>query len=269
MHYIALLAGEGLLPKRVLEGIKKEGFKVLLLAIKGDADPSLADSADNFYWLYPTQLGKAIKICQKWGVREIVFAGRVHHKKIYNLPWLHADWQTIKLWFSFKDKRADTMLKALCDIFRKKGIIVAPLKKYLGSYVVRQDVPSRSLTSQEREDVLLGVQMAKELGRLDIGQTVAVKKGAIVALEAMEGTDACIERAAELAGPGLVIIKMAKPQQDERFDLPVIGRNTLEKLIKVRATVLVLQGGKTIIIDPEVYAIIAQHSIALVVLEEA
>ncbi len=269
MSYVALLAGEGMLPQRVLEGMKKEGHKVLLLAVKGDTDPSLLQSADSFSWLYPTQLGKAIKLCQKWGVQEIVFAGRVHHKKIYNLPWLRADWQSIKLWLSFKDRRADTMLKGVCDLFGKKGIAVAPLKKYLGPYIVRQDVPSRQLTPQEKEDVLLGVRMAKELGRLDIGQTVAVKKGAIVAVEAMEGTDACIERAALLAGRDLVIVKMAKPHQDERFDLPVIGRNTIDKLIKVKAKVLALQGGSTIVVDPEVYAIIAQHSIALVLLEEA
>lgn len=267
--YVALLAGEGALPLRVLEGMKKEGHRVLLLAVMGDAHPLLEKEADKCFWLYPTQIGKAIRICQKWSAQEIVFAGRVHHKKVYNLPWLKADLSAIKLWLSLKDKRADTMLKALCDLFQKKGIHVNSLARYLKSYIVKNEPPSRALTESEEADVRLGLEMARELGRLDIGQTVVVKKGAIVAVEAMEGTDSCIERAAHLAGEGIVVVKLAKPGQDMRFDLPVIGKNTIEKLIKLKAKVLALQAEKTIVIDDEVYLLAKEHGIALVILSEA
>lgn len=264
---VALLAGEGTLPLRVLEGMKEEGKKVLLLAVKDSTSPFLPSRADSFVWLYPTQLGKAIKICRKWGAEEIVFAGRVHHKKVYSLPWIRADWSAIKLWLSLPDKRADTMLKAIADLFIKKGIFVAPLTRYLKPYIARCN--TRQLTAAEEADMRLGFTMAKELGRLDIGQTVAVKKGAIVAVEAMEGTDACIERAASLAGEGLVIVKLAKPCQDMRFDLPVIGKNTIEKLIKHKARVLAVQADKTLVVDDEVYTLAKEHGIALIVLPEA
>lgn len=263
---VALLAGEGALPLRVLEGIKAAGAQVLLLGVKGSCSHELVDQADYAEMLYPTELGKALRLCQKFGVEEIVFAGRIQHKKIYNLPWIRADFTTIKLWYSLKDKRADTMIRAVCDFFEKAAIKVAPLTKYLTSYLAKEG-STRKLSAAEEADVQLGVLAARGLGALDVGQTAIVKKGAVVALEAMEGTDACIERAAALAGEGLVVVKMAKPSQDMRFDLPVIGKNTMEKLIKVKARVLAVESSKTVIVDKETQEMAQKHGIALVVLE--
>lgn len=264
---VALLAGEGVLPLRVLEGIKASGARVLLLGVKGSCSQELVEKADHAQMLYPTELGKALRLCQKFGVEEIVFAGRIHHKRIYNLPWIRADFAAIKLWYSLQDKRADTMIKAVCAFFEKAAIKVAPLTRYLTSYLAKEG-STRGLSAEEEADVRLGVMAARGLGALDVGQTAIVKKGAVVALEAMEGTDACIERAAVLAGEGIVVVKMAKPSQDMRFDLPVIGKNTMEKLIKAKARVLAVESGKTVIVDREVQEMARRHGIALVILAE-
>lgn len=262
---IALLAGEGHLPLRVLEGIKACGERVVLLGIQDCCPEELIPYADVHYNLYPTELGRALKLCKKEGVKEIVFAGRFHHKNIYNMPWFKADFQAIKLWLSLKDKRADSMLKALAAVFEKAGIHVAALPRFLQPYLAPAgSLGNRALSPQEHYDVQLGFKVAKELGRLDVGQTVVIKKGAVIAVEAMEGTDCCIQRAADLVGEGLVVVKVAKPAQDLRFDLPIIGKNTIEKMIRVKGAVLAVQSYKTVIIDPEIVVTANKNGIALI-----
>lgn len=250
---IALIAGEGSMPSRVIEGIHAAGQKVLLLAIEGCTEKELEKSADQTVWLHVTQLGKAIKTCLGYQVKEVVMAGRIHHKEIFKISLFRLDWKAFRLWLSLKDRRADTLLRGIADVFQKSGITLLSVLPFLKKYVAKEGKLTHKAPSPALwKEIEFGSEIAKEIGRLDIGQTVVVKNLSVVAVEAMEGTDQCIERAASLAGEGIVVVKMAKPSQDERFDLPVIGKNTIEKLIKCKAAALAVQREKTLILDPEV-----------------
>ncbi|MDR3623785.1 MAG: UDP-2,3-diacylglucosamine diphosphatase LpxI [Chlamydiales bacterium] len=262
---IALLAGEGKMPFLVLEGIRAAGRRVLLLAIHGSAEDRLISLADYSVSLYVTELGKAIQTCLKHGVKELVMVGRVHHKNIFSVSLFKLDWTAFCFWWKLKDRRADSLLKGIADLFFARGITLMNSVKYLQSHLAKEGVltdkkPSSSLW----QDIHFGSKLAKEIGRLDIGQAVVVKQGSVVAVEAMEGTDQCIERAGLLAGPGCVVVKMAKPNQDMRFDVPVVGINTIEKLIKVKAAALAIEAGTTVILDPEAIEVANKHGIIIV-----
>jgi hypothetical protein len=169
-------------------------------------------------------------------------------------PW-RLDWTGIKVWWNLKDKRANSLLNGIVNAFANSGINVMSSIAYLQQYLAKEGVLTRKQpTRQILSDAVFGVQMAKELGRLDIGQTVVVKNQAVIAVEAMEGTDQCLERAGQIAGPGCIVVKMPKPNQDMRFDVPVIGLNTIQKLAKIKAPALVIESGRTLIIDSETIA---------------
>ncbi len=244
---IALFAGEGKLPELIAEQLRADGCKVLVISLERTDLP-----AEKTVCLEPVQVGRAIALCREFGAHGILFAGRILHSRIYRLSWWKVDWQTLRIWLTLPDKRADTILSAIANAFTKKGIPVLPLPRFLRKYMAQEGLlAGPCLSGGQQGDVELGWRVAKGLGALDVGQTVAVKKGAVVAVEAMEGTDQCIERAGQLAGEGLVVVKVAKPNQDERFDMPVVGMNTIEKLIKARASVLAIQAAKTVLLDPE------------------
>ncbi len=262
---VALIAGEGKLPHLVIDRVHAEGGKVCLLALRAITAPELVLRADEVVWLSLTQLGKAIRICQKRQITQLVMAGRVRHSNIFSLSTLRMGWTALRLWWNLPDRRADTILGAIGDLFACKGITLLPSSRFLGAHLAPEGILTvRTPTSTQQQDMDLGIRLAKELGRLDIGQTVVVKQGSIVALEALEGTDKCLERAGALAGSGCVVVKMAKPNQDLRFDLPVIGRNTLSRLIDMQASVLVIEAGKTLMVDEEFLALADEAGLAVV-----
>jgi DUF1009 family protein len=253
MSYVALIAGQGGMPLKLIEEIHLKGKKVLLLGIQGITPKSLEEKVDLFYWAKIYQLGKARRHCLKHKVKEVVMAGLIRHTELFNLSYLFVDWVTLKALLSVSDFRANSICMKVIEIFQEKGIRFLSTTKLLNRYLAPKGFLTRNRPSKKiQEDIEFGIQLARELGRLDIGQTVVVKNKSVVALEAMEGTDQCIQRAGDIAGVGCVVVKLPKPDQDNRFDVPVIGRNTIEKLAKIKASCLAIAANKTLIIDDEV-----------------
>ncbi|MGM0440096.1 MAG: LpxI family protein [Chlamydiota bacterium] len=262
---IAVIGGEGMMPRLVIDELHKAGKKTFLIAVKGCTPKDLENHSDETLWLYLTQLGKAIKACTQRGIEEVIMAGRVGHTAIFGLSILRMDFTALKLWFSLPDKRTDTILKAIAEAFENKGLMVANSVKYLQDYMAKKGVLTKKKPSkQHMRDITLGVEVAREMGNLDVGQTVVVKNGSIVAVEAMEGTDQCIQRAGDIAGEGCVVVKMAKPQQDMRFDVPTIGKNTLEKLNKIKGAALAIEANKTLVIDGDALDYANEQGLAVV-----
>jgi hypothetical protein len=253
------------MPLRIIEGIQREGKKVLLFAFPGITTPELIAAADEVVTLQLTQLGKMIRECRRRSITEAIFAGRIEHRRVFSLSLLKFDWTSLMLWWNLKDKRADTLLKAIAETFHKKGIEVLDSTRYLQDALVHEGVLTKKEPSKAIwKEIHFGMQIARALGAVDVGQTVVVKEHAVVAVEAMEGTDACIQRAGELAGKGCVVVKLAKPQQDMRFDVPVIGVNTLQKLAKIGAVALAVEADKTLFIDSEALSVADELGLVIV-----
>jgi len=177
-------------------------------------------------------------------------AGQVKHSQLF--ANLKLDWRAIKLLGRIVNKKTDTILGAVCDEFLKEGIKLLPSHLYLKHLMPKAGLISGTkLNKAEKEDIEFGLKIAKEVGRLDIGQTVVVKDKAVVAVESIEGTDECIKRAFKYAGPGVTVVKVAKPNQDFRFDIPVIGPMTVDVLAQTKARVMAIEAGSTLMIDKE------------------
>lgn len=268
MSYIALIAGAGNMPLRLIEEVKQQGKKVLLIAIYNVTPRSLAMHADIVCWGHITQLGKARRVCLKNNVKEIAMAGLVLHSNIFKLSIFKMDFLTLKVLLSVSDLRADTICGKIIDVFKNKGINFISTTKLLKKYLAPKGILTIKKPSKKvLEDIDFGVKIAQEIGRADIGQCVVVKNKSIVALEAMEGTDKCLQRAGDLAGAGCVVVKLPKPNQDSRFDVPVIGINTIEKLAKIKAKAIAIGAHKSLIIDPEVINLATKLNVAIVSVE--
>ena len=240
------------MPRLVVEGIHAAGREAFLLCFPGITGEPLIAMADGRCTMHLTQLRKAARACRKRGIHELIMAGRIPHKSIFSLPIWRFDWLALQLWWRLPDKRADTLLAGLAHCLKGQGIDVLDSTRYLRDYLAKEGVLTRQQpTPQEMRDVLFGAALAKKMGALDIGQTVVVKHQSVVAVEAMEGTDACLQRAHDVAGAGCVAVKLSKPGQDMRFDVPVIGPTTLEKLAKIQARVLAIEAGKTLMIGDD------------------
>jgi hypothetical protein len=274
---IGLVAGWGDYPAVVATALRREGFTVVGLGITEHADPSLADLCDEFTWVGLARMGKAIRFMQRTGVREATFVGKVHKVRLFQKgAWRKywPDWQTVRmLWPIFiarhKDRRDDTLLRAIADGLARAGIRLAPATDYAPELLVKYgQLTRRGPSAAQRQDIEFGWRLAKELGRLDIGQSVAVKNRSPLALEAIEGTDECIRRAGSLCPTGgFTVVKVAKPQQDMRFDVPTIGPDTLETMAAAGAKLLAVEAGRTILIDePRCIALAERHGIIIVAL---
>ncbi|MEX2188249.1 MAG: UDP-2,3-diacylglucosamine diphosphatase LpxI [Pirellulales bacterium] len=256
---IGLVAGWGRYPLIVAEALATQGRPIVGLGVKDHADPRLARLCDSFRWVGMAKLGAAIRFFRRHEVREATMAGKIHKVKLYQ-PWLllrHLpDWQALKtFWPHFighrADRKDDTLLGTLVDAFARHGIDFRPATDFAPELLVKNGTMTvRRPTAAERADVEFGWRLAKEMGRLDVGQSVAVKNRAVLAVEAIEGTDECIRRAGTLcAAGGFTVVKVAKPQQDMRFDVPTIGLGTLETMVAAGATVLAIEAEKTILLD--------------------
>lgn len=273
---MGLIAGWGRYPIVVAQALKRQGYEVHCTAIKDHVDPQLAPLCDSFLALGIGKFGAAMRHFRRHGVAQATMAGKVHkHRVLFRrLGWIShlPDLTTIRMFFPYlvagtRDRRDDSLLLAVVDGFARAGIRLAPATNFAPELLVKEGtLTRRKLTLAEERDVAFGWRMAKEIGRLDIGQTVVVKGQSIIAVEAIEGTDECIRRAGTLCKTGgLVIVKVAKPQQDMRFDVPTIGVGTIQSLIAAKAKILAIEAGKTIIVDqPAVIALAEQHGIAIV-----
>ena len=271
---IGLIAGEGEFPKLVARGARRTGRTVTIVALKGYADPQLRELADSIYWRGVVQLGRWIRVFRNAGCREIVMAGRVRKSAMFAGPrwlqWLQylPDLTSIRVWYRHaKDKRNDTLLSAVADEMARRGLTLVDSTKYCPEALIEPGVLTSGLVPPAvLADADFAWPLIKQIGALDIGQSIAVKEKEVIAVEAIEGTDRCIARAGELCPQGgWTLVKVAKPDQDMRFDVPAIGPQTIENLHKARAGGLVVEAGKTLLLEREkTLALAAKYKIALI-----
>jgi DUF1009 family protein len=260
-----LLAGNGQFPFLVLESARRQNLDVVVAAIKEETFPEIESCGYPVHWLNLGQLGKLIKVFQKAGVRRAIMAGQVKHVQIFSssLP----DLTMIRMLAGLKQKNTDTIIGGVAQVLERAGITLLDSTLLLKPYMAPNGkVTRRGLNARERADMDFGRPIAQKIAMLDIGQTVVVRDKAIVAVEAMEGTDATIFRAGELVHKeNLTVIKVSKPKQDMRFDIPVAGVATIENMIRSGATALVLDAHKTLLLDKEELVILAdRNDIAIV-----
>ncbi|HKB41348.1 MAG TPA: UDP-2,3-diacylglucosamine diphosphatase LpxI [Gemmataceae bacterium] len=252
---IGLLAGYGRFPIYFAEKARRRGIPVVCVGIRHMADPVLQSLAHRFYWTGLAKLGRIIRCFKREGVCDLVMAGKVLKSAMYT-PWrilsLMPDWRTLRSWYrARRDNRDDTLTYVVINEFAADGLRVGnPLDLCPELLVAAGLLTRRKPTAGEETDIRFGWDLAKEIGRHDIGQSVSVKERAVLAVEAIEGTDRSILRAGELCrAGGFVVVKVAKPQQDMRFDVPTVGPDTIETMKKAGARVLAVEAGKTIILD--------------------
>ena len=248
MKKVGIIAGSGKLPFYFIKEANEEGFEVIAIGIIGETDESLSKCCKCF-WVKLGELGKIIKIFKKEGIKEIAMIGKVTHKKMFSN--LSFDLKALKLLPKMKDKKTDSILSIVADEFEKEGFFVMDSRRFLKSCLAEKGIlTKRKPTKEELEDIEFGRSIAKVLAGLDIGQTVVVKNKAILAVEAMEGTDETILRGGKI-GKDVVVVKVSKPNQDVRFDIPTVGKDTISVLIAANAKVLALDAEKCFIIDKE------------------
>ncbi len=272
---IGLLAGSGRFPILFAEAAARQGLPVACVGIKYEVPEELRGLCDSFHVVGIAKLGRMIRTFRRLGVRKIVMAGKVTKNVMYT-PWrmvqLCPDLRMLQWWYRGKraDNRDDSLLLSIIGEFERDGMTFASALEFCPELLVKNGILTRrGPTSAEQKDIEFGWGLAKEMGRLDVGQSVAVKEKAALAVEAIEGTDRCIERAGQLCrAGGWTLVKVAKPQQDMRFDVPTIGVTTIENLHKARAQVLAIEAGKTILLDqPEVVALADRYGLSIVALE--
>ncbi|MGH9308928.1 MAG: LpxI family protein [Vicinamibacterales bacterium] len=268
MSRIGIIAGNGKFPFLALQGARDLGHDVTVVAVKEEAFPELETAARaagaDLHWVSLGQLGKCLKLLRSAGVTRAVMAGQVRHVKIFS--GIIPDLTLLSVLRRLKARNTDALISAVADVMRDEGIELLDSTVFLSPLLAREGVlGSRPPTDEEREDFLFGYRMADAIAALDIGQTIAVKDKAVVAVEAMEGTDEVIARAGQLAGAGVRIVKVAKPNQDMRFDVPVVGVATIRAMRAAGASALSIDAGRTLVLDGEhVFASADEASIAIV-----
>jgi DUF1009 family protein len=250
---IGLIAGNGKFPFLVLGEAERRGIPVITIAIQEETNPSIQDLAANLHWVGLGQVGRCVRILKEAGVRRAIMAGQVKHKQIFHL--LRPDWLLFKVLARLRTRNPDAILKTVADVLAEEGVELMDSTLFLTSLIASSGTMGRRRPSAaETDDIGFGFRMAKELSRLDIGQTVAVKGKAVVAVEAMEGTDETIRRAGKIVSAssgGITVVKVARPGQDMRFDVPVVGPSTVDTMIEAGASVLALEAGKTLLLERE------------------
>jgi DUF1009 family protein len=255
MDKVGLIAGSGRFPLLFAQEAKRTGAEVVALGIPGVTDPALEGLVGQVHYFKLGQLSKPIELMKEKGVTKAVMAGKVQHASLFG--GVMPDMRAAKLLMRVKDKRTDTILKAVAEEFAKDGIELIPSTTYLSNLIVQPGaVTKRKPDPTELSDIKLGWRAAKAVAGFDIGQTVVVKDGAVIAVEGMEGTDSCILRARDLARsqgkkPQLTVVKVAKPNQDLRFDVPIIGLDSLKVFAEASVSALALEAGSTMIFDKD------------------
>jgi len=258
---VGLLAGWGDFPFAVAEALRRQGRRVAGIGITDHANPQLAELCEHFDWIGIGGIGQAIRLFQRWGVTQAIMAGKIHKVLLYQPGWWlkhRPDWKAIKafspqLLAGSADRKDDTLLRAVVDAFGKDGITFEAPTDFAPELLVKQGlIAGRRLTGRQHRDVTFGWQIAKAMGGLDVGQSVCIKNQTVIAVEAIEGTDQCILRAGDLCRTGgFTLVKVAKPNQDMRFDVPTVGVKTLESLAEAGGQVLAVEADRTILLDRE------------------
>jgi UDP-2,3-diacylglucosamine hydrolase len=263
MRY-GLIAGNGRFPFLVLEGARRAGCEVAVAAIREETDPAIEKVAERLTWVGIGQLGRMIRFFKREGVEKAIMAGQVKHVQIFSgaLP----DVRMLKMLLSLPRRNTDALIGGVAAELAREGIELID-----STYFIKDQLPAegvltkRAPSSAERADLEYGLEVAREIARLDLGQTIVVRARACVAVEAMEGTDETVRRAGRLARGRLTVVKVAKPNQDMRFDVPVVGVPTVETMVGAGATCLCLTAGKTLMFDREEMLRLAErHRISVV-----
>jgi DUF1009 family protein len=268
MSRIGLIAGNGKFPFLVLQGARSLGHDVTVVAVKeeafADLEPAARAAGADLHWVSLGHLGKCIKILKGAGVSQAVMAGQVKHARIFS--GIVPDLTLLSVLTRLKARNTDALISAVAEVMRDAGVELLDSTVFLEPLLAREGaLTAREPSDEERSDLEFGYRMADAVAALDIGQTIAVKHKAVVAVEAMEGTDEVIARAGHLAGAGVRIVKVAKPNQDMRFDVPVIGMATVEAMQAAGATVLSIDAGRTLVLDGgHVFAAANDAGIAIV-----
>ena len=259
MQRIGLIAGNGKFPFLVLDAASAAGYEVVVIAIKEETSPEIEGrGVASTHWLSLGELSKLIETFQREGVSRAIMAGQVKHKQIFSA--IRPDWRLAKLLLSLTTRNTDSLLGAIAKVLAEEGITLENSTWLLEPLLVKSGVLTRRApTGQERKNIEYGRSVASQLARHDIGQTVVIAESACVAVEAMEGTDATIERAGQVMGSlhgdastlsrALTVVKIAKPNQDMRFDVPVVGLKTIEVMQAAGATCLAVDAGKCLLLD--------------------
>ncbi|HTU32195.1 MAG TPA: UDP-2,3-diacylglucosamine diphosphatase LpxI [Candidatus Acidoferrum sp.] len=244
-----LIAGNGDFPFLVLEGARRQGIEMAVIAIHEEASPGLDRAAKRIHWVSLGELSRAISLLHEEGVKHAVMAGQVKHNKIFSS--IRPDWRLAKLLLSLTSKNTDSLIGAVARVLQDEGIELVDSTKFLGPLLPQAGVLTRRAPSEaEASDIDYGHDIARQIAGLDLGQTVVISGRACVAIEAMEGTDETIERAARITdGQRLTIVKVSKPAQDMRFDVPVIGLKTIEVMRHSNATALAIDARRTLLFD--------------------
>ena len=252
---LGLIAGNGRFPFLALEAMKRLGHAVTVVAIREETSPALAAAAASdppaaLHWVSLGELGKCIATLKEAGVTRALMAGQVQHRRLFT--GVMPDRVLLGVLRRLATRNTDALISGVADVLREHGIELVDSTAFLEPLLARPGcLTAREPSEDERADLDFGYRMADAVAGLDIGQTVAVKERAVVAIEAMEGTDAVIARAGRLAGPGVSVIKVAKPNQDMRFDVPVVGLPTVDALRRAGARVLSIDAGRTLVLDGE------------------
>ena len=274
---IGLIAGNGSFPLLVLDAARAQGFDVIVAAIKEEASPEIEQhGATAVHWLSLGELSRLIETFQREGVHRAIMAGQVKHKQIFSS--IRPDWKLAKLLLSLGTRNTDSLLGAVAKTLAEEGITLENSTSFLEPLLAKAGVlTQRAPTPQEKKDIEYGRTVARHLAQYDIGQTVVVAESACVAVEAMEGTDAAIGRAGEIMrslagdastlGRELTVVKIAKPNQDMRFDVPVIGVKTIEVMRQAGATCLALDAGKCLLLDGNAI-IVAADSVGITIVAD-
>ena len=251
MKKLGLIAGKGELPAAVASGARSQGYKVFAVALDPLADKSLSSYVDEIQWVNVGKFGELLESLKKSGVKEAVMAGKVSKTLLYKSK-ITPDLRAMKLLFSLRDRSDDSILLAITKEIEKEGIKLLDITGFTTSLLTPEGVLTADKpTEDEWKDIAFGWKIAKEIGRLDIGQTVVVKNQAVMAVEAIEGTDEAIKRGGALAGKGAVVVKVSKPDQDMRFDVPVVGLDTIKAMADVHARVLSVESMKSMILNKD------------------
>ena len=276
---IGLVAGWGEFPITVARRLIEQGYEVVCAGVKDHADSAaLSELCTHYRELGLGKLGGAIRYFRRHQVTQATMAGKFHKTRLFKrFLWLRhlPDWRCVRTFYPFlvsrkRDCKDDSMLGAIVDAYAEDGIQFAPATDFAPELLVKEGILCGRLTDAQWKDIRFGWELAREMGRLDVGQSVVVQRQAVLAVEAIEGTDECIRRAGRLSSSGgFTVVKVAKPQQDMRFDVPTIGVGTLQTMVESGGKVLAIEADKTIILDqPQVEQYARKHRLAIAALHE-
>lgn len=250
MATIGLIAGSGSFPLRFAESARRAGHRVVVAAHRGETEPGIAALVDDLIWIHLGQFGRIVRFFRKAQVTDAAMAGGITKVRIFG--GLRPDWLALKYASRVTSWNDDGLLRTIAGMFEAEGFRIIDSTRFCPDILAREGpYTKRRIDEAQAKDVALGLEVARAIGRADVGQTVCVKEGSVIAVEAIEGTDACLRRAGALAGPGLVVVKTAKPQQDMRFDVPCVGPETIVVCREIGAKVLAVEAGRTLVLDEE------------------